>query len=90
LISFFGISWDRKATDGQFEAQGEFNSRSDDGVVAEDFFHLFRVFGVSSDPDAGLGIGGQFGASEEEGVDLIETDTVEVDLSGNDIEAMGF
>ena len=63
---------------------------SDDGVVSEDLLDLIRVFWISSYPDTGLGIGREFGAAKEKGVDLIETDAVEVDFSDNEIEAMGF
>ena len=63
---------------------------SEDGIVSEDLLDLIRVLGVSSYPDTGFGIGREFGAAKEKGVDLIETDAVEVDFSNNEIEPLGF
>ena len=90
MIPFFGISRDVEATDGEFEAQGEFDGGGHDGIVSEDLLNLIGVFGISSDANTGITIGRDFGAAEEERVDLIETDAVEVDLSDTDIEAMRF
>jgi len=56
----------------------------------EDLLYLIGVFGTSADPDTGIGIGREFGAAEEEGIDLIEVDAMEVDLWDADIEAMRF
>jgi len=57
--------------------------------ISEKLFYLIRVSGISSYPVAGLGIGGEFWAAEEEGVDLIEADAVEVDPFDCHIETLG-
>jgi len=90
LVAFFGITGDGEASDREFEAEGEFDGGDKDGVIAEDLFQSVGVLGVFSDADASLSIIRKFWAAEEEGIDLIELDAVEVDLSDHEVEALGF